>query len=41
MGKIKKGNYIFISWIGDHGITFMFSKIIASSLNGTWITGNR
>jgi hypothetical protein len=19
MGKIKKGNYIFISWIGDHG----------------------
>lgn len=19
MGKIKRGNYIFISWIGDHG----------------------
>ncbi|MBF0492492.1 MAG: hypothetical protein HQM15_06900 [Deltaproteobacteria bacterium] len=19
MGKIRRGNYIFISWIGDHG----------------------
>ncbi len=19
MGKIKRGNYIFLSWIGDHG----------------------